>query len=184
VCTRADGGVTSVGGQASAVRAQRACGTSAEGNWRRFRRHARPGLGWGGGGRGGWSLQIDMVWCTVYRVLTLAVYVQQWAWAQASKALKPEPILVLTSHSILSTITDHTCVLPLPTAASIVPEDHHHCEPLAHQTAMGVKKQVLREGNKADMPKKHDEVSIQYTGMQHTTTWTGQPSHQPPRLAL
>jgi len=29
---------------------------------------------------------------------------------------------------------------------------------------MGVEKQVLKAGNGADIPKKHDEVSMEYTG--------------------
>jgi FK506-binding protein 1 len=29
---------------------------------------------------------------------------------------------------------------------------------------MGVEKKVLKRGNGVDMPKKHDEVAIQYTG--------------------
>jgi FK506-binding protein 1 len=36
---------------------------------------------------------------------------------------------------------------------------------------MGVDKQVLRSGNGVDFPKKHDEVSMEYTG--------NTPSHNP-----
>jgi FK506-binding protein 1 len=32
---------------------------------------------------------------------------------------------------------------------------------------MGVEKVVLKRGNGCDVPKKHDEVSMEYTGTQH-----------------
>jgi len=36
---------------------------------------------------------------------------------------------------------------------------------------MGVKKIMLRRGNGIDIPKKHDEVSMEYTGKMLTLTY-------------
>ncbi len=36
---------------------------------------------------------------------------------------------------------------------------------------MGVEKEVLKSGNGADFPKKHDEVSMEYTGKCYAAPW-------------
>jgi hypothetical protein len=40
----------------------------------------------------------------------------------------------------------------------------HHCT--LYSDIMGVEKIVLKRGNGCDVPKKHDEVSMEYTGKQ------------------